>query len=459
MRRVQVFEASSFYQVMVLAAALDGGGFDAADERVLLVSANGEVPEVAPRIDEVPGAAALLRRFDRTVSYNELIHPLHPSAFRPRVPEQPLFERSFRRALEIADDDLVELALESVHVPPARTILNVFAEAPVTVYAEGLMSYGPTRDPLTPAMVDRIRRVLYLDLVPGVVPELLREYGVPAHAVPDGAFRRVVAELAAATSPARIDEPYALILGQYLASLGLLSRRAELELYADLIRTAAARGFGTVVMRPHPSAPGHDVARLRSAALDAGVRFELDADPVPVEARYHRDPPGLVLGCFSTGLVTAQRYFGLPTGSSGAAGVRSALPRFEDSNRIPLVIVEQVVPQVRALAGPTVPAADPHALQALLSAVGYCMQWLTHPADRAATAAYLRRTPDPTGLVPRSRRRDLLLPGGWPLTLGPAGFARWSASVARVRLRAARVAALTRRIGRLLGSTAAGSRA
>lgn len=446
MRRVQVFEASSFYQVVVLAAALDAGSFGDADERILLTSANAEVPEVAPRIDEVPGAAALLERFDRTASYNDLVHPLHPSLFRPRVPEQPLFERAFRRALGLADDDLVELALESVHVPPARTILNIFAEAPVAVYAEGLMSYGPTRDPLTPAMADRVSRVLYLDLVPGLLPELLREYGVPAMAIPEQAFRQVVAELAAATASAPVGEPYALILGQYLASLQLLSRRAELELYAGLIRTAAARGLRTVVMRPHPSAPGQDGERLRRVARESGVRFELDADPVPVEARYHRDPPALVLGCFSTGLVTAQRYFGLPTASAGAAGLRAVLPRFEDSNRIPLVIVEHIVRDVADDRRPATAAQDPIALQALLSAVGYCMQWRAHATDRARTAAYLRRTPDPAGFIPRSRRRELLLPGGWPLALGPARFARWSGRAATARARAAQAAALARRV-------------
>ncbi|WP_375401404.1 polysialyltransferase family glycosyltransferase [uncultured Amnibacterium sp.] len=445
MRRVQVFEASSFYQVMVLAAALDAGSFGDADERILLTSANAEVPEVAPRIDEVPGAAALLLRFDRTASYNDVIHPLHPSLFRPRVPEQPLFERAFRRALGLADDDLVELAVESVHVPPARTILNIFAEAPVTVYAEGLMSYGPTRDPLTPVMVDRVRSVLYLDLVRGLLPELLREYRVPAVAIPEHAFRQVVAELAGATAAAPVGEPYALILGQYLASLHLLSRRAELELYAGLIRTAAGRGLRTVVMRPHPSAPGHDVESLRMAALESGVRFELDTDPVPVEARYHRDPPALVLGCFSTGLVTAQRYFGLPAGSAGAAAVRAALPRFEDSNRIPLVIVEHVIPRVDEDA-PALAAPDPIALQALLSALGYCMQWRAHAADRARTAAYLRRTPDPASFIPRSRRRELLLPGGWPLTLGPSRFARWSGRATVARARAAQALALARHV-------------
>lgn len=463
MRRVQVFEASSFYQVMVLAAALDSGAFDDADERILLTSANSEVPEVAPRIEEVPGAAVLLHRFDRTVSYNDLIHPLHPSLFRPRVPEQPLLERAFRRALGLHEDDLVQLALESVHVPPARTILNVFAEAPVTVYAEGLMSYGPTRDPLTPAMADRIRRVLYLDLVPDLVPELLREYGVPAAAVPGAAFRQVIAELAEATAVRPVGEPYALILGQYLASLGLLTRGAELALSADLIRTAAARGLSTVVLRPHPSAPGHDIEPLRRAALDSNVRFELDTDPVPVETRYHRDPPALVLGCFSTGLVTAQRYFGLPTASAGAARVRAALPKFEDSNRIPLVIVEHVVPDVTQTGVITAPApalaTDPIALQSLLAAVGYCMQWRAHAADRATTTAYLHRTPDPAGFIPRSRRRELLLPGGWPLTLGPSEFARWSERAARARVRAARITALASRAVRRPGPIASRRRA
>src|SRR5690348_17927762 len=50
----------------------------------------------------------------------------------------------------------------------------------ITVYADGLMSYGPTRNKLGLLVDSRIDRLLHLDLVPGLRPMLLTEFGVPS---------------------------------------------------------------------------------------------------------------------------------------------------------------------------------------------------------------------------------------------------------------------------------------
>ena len=42
------------------------------------------------------------------------------------------------------------------------------------------MSYGPTRNKLDPLVGTRVRRLLHLDLVPGLTPLLLTEFDVPA---------------------------------------------------------------------------------------------------------------------------------------------------------------------------------------------------------------------------------------------------------------------------------------
>ncbi|MFD1721354.1 polysialyltransferase family glycosyltransferase [Amnibacterium endophyticum] len=420
--RVQLFEASTSYQLMVLAAAIDAGCFEPVDERLLLVSVNTPVPEVASRPDEAPGIDSLLGRFDRVLSLNDLLAPVHPAAFRPRQGEQPLFERLLRAAMGLPVDAAVELVVESVQAPPSRSLLNVFGGSAATVYAEGLMSYGPTRDPLPPQAGSRVRRVLHLDLVPGLEPLLLTEYGVPAEAVPADAFRAVVAEVAAAARPTVPDEPYALVLGQYLAQLGLLSDRAEAALMADLVRAAAAAGHRLIAVKPHPSAPPDAL----DAALEAapGARVVLLTDPVPAEALCAVRPPELVLGCFSTGLVTAARYWSVPAASLGAERVLAALPRFEDSNRVPLAIVERWLPGAD---GRPAHLTDHAALQRFVRTVGYAMQWRAHPEWREDAAAALAEDPAAyAAAVPRERLRRLALPGGWPVALSGPAFARTS---------------------------------
>lgn len=445
----QVFEVSAAYQLMVLVAAIDSGAFPAADRRILLASINSAEPETARRFERDPGLAPLLARFDDVRSYNDLIAPLHPKGFRPRADELPLWERAFRRELGIPDEHQVDLVLESIQVPPARSILSVFATASATIYAEGLMSYGPTRDALPNRMWNRIDRVLHLDLVPGLDPMLLSEYGVPSERIDAAAFRAVVAEIGTdRVRPPR--EPYALLLGQYLAPLGLLSARAESELYAGLIDAAARAGHALVVYKPHPGAPAAYGETLAARAARAGVRFEIELDPVPAEVLYETDPPALVLGCFSTGLVTASRFWGIPAVCAGTLAVLRALPLFEDSNRIPLVLVDRVVPHVEP--GADVEGAVEGATADLLVAVGYAMQWQAHAANRRRAAAALR---DPRGaarrFVPADRLTLLRLPGGSAPVLDDVAFRRLVDRRERVSEARELAGSAARRLGSLVG--------
>ncbi|HEV7623540.1 MAG TPA: polysialyltransferase family glycosyltransferase [Amnibacterium sp.] len=445
----QLFEASGPYQVMVLAAALDSGAFPPADRRILLTSMNAAVPEVARPLEDDPAIAPLLSRFDSVVSFNALIFPLHPKGFRPRAEEAPLFERSFRRELGIPDGHRIELALESIQTPPARTILDVFAESPVTVYAEGLMSYGPTRDPLDHQAWARIQRLLHLDLIEGLTPILLGEYGVRAEVIDAAAFRAVVAGLA---GPGReIGEAYALVLGQYLADLDLASPEQEADMYGRCITAAAACGIGLVVYKPHPSAPPSYTEALRRQAAIHGIRFEVRADPVPAEVLYERERPALVLGCFSTGIVTAARFWNIPVACVGTREVLASLPRFEDSNRIPLVLIDVTVPKVQVDGRPEPvppPALDLRAVQRLVMTVGYCMQWRARHGFRDDAVRHLLDGDDIVhAYVPRRRLRTLLLPGGVPMVVSAHAFRRVVVLLVGLRSRQLAMRRALRRLG------------
>lgn len=370
-----VFYASTLFGAMSLAAGIDDGRF-AEGRRVLIVSNNAAIPEVTVPLDRTPGFAALRSRFDAIHSWNELIAPLHPSEWKARIIEVPMMERLIRSQLALEDVD--ELVLESIAVPPARTIAGLVRDCPITVYSDGLMSYGPTRDPLPAEIFRRITRLLHLDLVPGLEPLLLSEYGVPASLLPDEAFLSVLRQVAT-TAPDML-AGQAMILGQYLSALEIVTPEEEAALHESMLRGLVARGYSSVVFKPHPAAGRRHAQLLRAAAEPLNVRLTVADESVPAEVCFAALRPELVVGCFSTGLVTAGRFFGLPVASYGTELVLERLAPYENSNRVPVTIVDALLPRM-SVDGTIEPAPRGY-LRELVRAVGYCMQAETYPELR-----------------------------------------------------------------------------
>ncbi|MCF3185264.1 hypothetical protein IPZ70_35815, partial [Streptomyces polychromogenes] len=200
MNVTQIFLASTLYGTATLAAALDAGCLPPAGRRILLTSNHSPAPEVTPGLDSMPGFAALRTRFDEVLDWNAVVAPQHPSAWAPRPEDVPLWERQLRQLWGLGGDR-VELVVESLQVPPAQSLCRLFPGAAIDVYADGLMSYGPTRFRIDPQIGMRVRRVLHLDLVPGLEPLLLTEFGVRGELVPAPAVLKVLAELANLAEP------------------------------------------------------------------------------------------------------------------------------------------------------------------------------------------------------------------------------------------------------------------
>ncbi|MFD3754127.1 polysialyltransferase family glycosyltransferase [Streptomyces cyaneofuscatus] len=426
----QIFQVSTLYGAATLAAAIDAGQFGAARgrRRILLVSNNSAVPETALRIDEMPGYASIAARFDSVVDWNEAISPHHPSGWGPRAEETVLWQRAFRLAWGIGPEDRVELAVESIQVNPALALVEIFSESALHVYADGLMSYGPTRNKLPGSVGCRIRRVLHLDLVAGLKPLLLTEFGVEAELVPDDAFRRVLTEIsdAAGTDPrlaaVAAEAPTAVLLGQYLATLNILTVDEEEDLHVRMVRGAVRAGHTSLLFKPHPTAPARYSQALERAAEEAGVRLTVLDTPLLAETLYERCAPDLVVGCFSTAMFTAAAYYGIPIARVGTRLVLDRITPYENSNRIPLTIVDHLVPdleQPEALTEEqTGVRVAPATLAPLVRAVGYCMQSRLHPALRPEAEAWLRDRLDATTqhYFKRRRLQSLTLPGGGPRT-------------------------------------------
>ncbi|BBC33426.1 uncharacterized protein SGFS_047200 [Streptomyces graminofaciens] len=432
----QIFMASTLYGTATLAAALDTECFRPASRRILLVSNNAATPETSPGVDEMPGFERLRGRFDEVVSWNETVSPFHPGGWAPRLDDVPLWERHLRLAWGLGDDD-VELAVESIQVNPALGVAQIFTGAPVTVYADGLMSYGPTRNKIDPLVGTRIDRLLHLDLVPGLKPLLLTEFGVEAEIVPTDAFVKVLAELVDTgdTLPA-IEEP-ALLLGQYLSALGILTAEEEEALHVRMLKGAVELGHTRVVFKPHPSAPARWSRGLEKEAQRLGVDLTVLDTPVLAEVLYQRMRPALVVGCFSTALLTASALYGLPVARIGTETLLEQLAPYENSNRVPVTIVDALLPELGDRGAvesqrPRMTVAD---LNRLVRAVGYAMQSKIYPELRAAAESYLTKRLNERTLRYFKRRRltSLGLPGGIPVQLA---FIPRNATVRRVARRA-----------------------
>ncbi|MFI6545490.1 alpha-2,8-polysialyltransferase family protein [Streptomyces prunicolor] len=433
----QIFLASTLYGTATLAAALDSDCFRPADRRILLVCNNAATPETTPGLDEAPGFDRLRERFDDVLSWNETISPFHPGGWSPRLDDVPMWERHLRLLWNLGDDP-VELAVESIQVNPALGVSQIFTGAPVTVYADGLMSYGPTRNKIDPLVGTRVDRLLHLDLVPGLVPLLLTEFGVEPELVPTDAFVKVLSELGdtAEELPALPDEP-ALLLGQYLSALDILTAEEEEDLHVRMLRGVVQLGHTRVVFKPHPSAPARWSRALEQEAEKLGADLTVLDTPVLAEVLYQRLRPALVVGCFSTALLTASALYGLPVARVGTATLLDRLTPYENSNRVPVTVVDALLPELtdRTAVAEQRPAMDVATLNELVRAVGYAMQPKIYPNLRPAAEGYLTRRLDSHSwrYFKRKRLTSLALPGAVPAQLA---FIPRNATVRRVARRA-----------------------
>ncbi|WP_210603012.1 polysialyltransferase family glycosyltransferase [Brevibacterium oceani] len=445
----QVFLASTLFELVCLAAGIDSGEYDRpaepalmetggeaaedvppASERILLVSNNAVVMELSDSFVETPGADSLVRRFDRVVDLNQALAPLHvhPSSWRPDHADLPIVEDYLRRLWGLENED-VELILESPQVNPAIALGRVFSRATIRVHADGLMSFGPTRNQIPLTNGQRMSVLHYLPLVPGISPRLLSEFDIVHRPLTFEAFTAVVREVGEHSAEALESElggvlkagesggsasgesgsggsgsrtsssagetlPWALVVGQYLSALGLISSEEETQLHVEMIEGAAARGLRSVVFKPHPAAPPSQTGPLFEAAERLGVELHILTLPVMAEVIIDRLRPDLIVGGFSTALMTAREIYRIPALSVGADLLLDAITPYQNSNRIPLTVIAEICDgSIPALDD----ALDTVQLERLLAAVTYCMApGLSHDL-RGQASAFLSEVFDEDG--------------------------------------------------------------
>lgn len=391
---MQIFVASRLFGAMCLSAAIDSGIFG-DHRRVLLTVDNSQNPETTPSLNESPGFDRIRTRFDRVISYNELIWPNHPSAWSPRDCDQALLAKLFRAHL--GADEPLELVIEVMHAEPGRSLSHLFDDARITLYSDGLASYSPTRKTPQRDVLTRFERVIHLGLVPGKEPTVLSEHDVPTQTIDNESFRAVCAEVATSARSqvdvAPKDVPSALILGQYLSALGLITEDEETDIAVRSLEACAKAGHHTIGFKPHPMNQSLMVPVLLEVSERIGVNLRVIEGGLPIESWYAEHKPELVVGCFSTALATASRIYGIPIATVGTELVLEKLTPYENSNRMPLVISDAFMPKLLATgeigSPPLGSDTETNELPTLIDAVTYCMQASAYPHLRERAATYL----------------------------------------------------------------------
>lgn len=388
----RLFLTSSLIGAMTLSAAIDSGVVPDSDgERVLLVANNATAPELVPPWHDAPAAAPLLSHFTRVIYLNETLYPYLPATWEPRDEDVPMLERLFRTHWSLGSGPL-ELVVDSIDSAPGSALVQVFRQAPISVLSTGLASYGPSSPGLPLHVVQRLRELIYLEVLRGVIPVFLSEHRVRSVCVSVESFGRVVENVASAALDVRTtsdcgDRPTALIVGQHLSGIELLDPDEEVRLYVEMIDAAIGHGAERVVFKPHPiSAPAlADVLRYEAGTRE--VAFEVADPTLPAEAIAARCALDSVVSCFSTALVTLNRMYGVPAISTGSKQLLDRVTPYQDPRRIPLTIVD-------ALTRPGDPYGDPGRMQQLIDTVSFCMQPRSMVRLRTTAEAFLASIPD-----------------------------------------------------------------
>ena len=394
----QVFVATTTGGLVTIGAALADGHFADVERRILLTSAQG--PGVGPGgagspagPTDVAGTGELLEAFDTIHSLNEACAPLSPAEWRPRRAELPIWRRLLSDRWGIDLDEDIRLVLPGLDAEPARSLAELFDDATIDTYADGLSAYGPSRAELEPATRDRLDRLIHPELVPGLRPLFSDEWPATSTAVSSDALRKMLARIDHSPDWLADAEPGSIgvVLGHHLAGLELLSATDEKAIDLALLQIGAARpGIRRLVYKV-PSTAAGSAAALTAAARRQGLDVSLRLDPQLPETWFGHAAVGFVGSCAGNPLATARGLYGLPVRAVGPERVLAGLGTVAHGLRVPLLLADQ-------LYGDRAGTRSTDELGVLVRAVAYAMQPVGYARYGYAAAQIATAEPD---LLPR----------------------------------------------------------
>ncbi|WP_298967030.1 polysialyltransferase family glycosyltransferase [uncultured Roseibium sp.] len=346
-----ICEVSTKFGLLNLISTLEAdAAFKSHTEKVLLVSEHNTNPEIEHQLWDYVKAnkEPLTKYFTNFYFLNELIAPLHPHKWTsPGSDIQRFSYRNvFSRSIGVRSKDKIELLVESIQIPPAKTLCELFSRENIFIYSDGLMTFGPTRNRLPANIGSRIKKVFYLDLIPGLKPNLLREFGVTTTALNCDRLLELInsiSQLRLSKDSSKNFDGCPVVLGQYISGLGLCTNEEEIDLYFQAIKKSfELGGRKRVFFKPHPTFSSGLLHRLEAKLNKQAIEFSfLNSLHIFEELLLHSKPL-FIVSVFSTGLATANRLFGIPCYSFRTEYFLDKLTPYENSNRIPAALIGMV---------------------------------------------------------------------------------------------------------------------
>lgn len=396
-----IFLAASPIGVMYALYCAELSGIPTA-QRVLVIARTGIAPVLATPLDRVPELQAAVSQFSVVMNWNEFVAPDHPAHWdATRGTKRALDARA---EIEARYGQVSGLVLVSLQAPPAKALANIFADVPITVYSDGLMAYGAAGKELALHIGERVTKFVYLDILPAVEPAAFRPYGTASYVPVDvqSYYDWVAAACGLPLPEVAITEPTAVVVGQYLADLGLITPAEDEQITARMAEVANAAGATRVVVRAHPG----------SASATTGVD-EIGVGALGMEIWLNLIPSGqrsqvTVVSVFSTALLTA-KALGFDVVAVATDRVLEVLPS-GNSNYLPVAICDSTVPSSSFMGDASVrrsrageDATSVAAFRSLLVDVFACIRqpgeyWLSLPGVRSRVTAL---QPEQHGLLRR----------------------------------------------------------
>ncbi len=242
--------------------------------------------------------------------------------------------------------------LDSASPSAAERLATAAGKARLVLLDDGGRAPSPTPSQLSRRTLERITDLVFAELVPGLVPVLLRERGdaVRRHPVPLAQLRHAAAAWAdAVAAPRRIQEwrsageRTALVLGTELPELGPHGDAEAQRLAGRLVDAALDTGLRALAFLPGPGSGRAEALRLAEAAAEAGLACAVLPASLPAAVAHLLVAPTLTLAVDEPWLLALRAHGGERVQSVATGRVLPRLASLSDPRRPRLALTDAVL--------------------------------------------------------------------------------------------------------------------